>query len=85
MLDLCGDTDDLFFDPPRPGSMSSAEAAAWMSFQASPSVTRDSRGIDSRRGARTGLFVAVPRPAIVAARAALAAATPPFLSSSGAL
>ncbi len=71
VLDTCGDTDDVFFDPPRRRLYVICGAGGVDVFQAGTAGYARLAHVDSRRGARTGLFVPGLDRLFVAARAGL--------------
>jgi hypothetical protein len=68
-LETCGDTDDLFFDAPRRRLYVVCGSGGVDVFQAGPGGYVRLARIDSRRGARTGLFVPGLDRLFIAARA----------------
>lgn len=65
----CGDSDDLFFDPPRHRIMVSCGSGAVEVFGASPAGYRSMGVFKTRSGARTSLFVPELNSLFVAMRA----------------
>lgn len=71
VLDTCGDTDDLFFDPPRRRLYVVCGGGGVDVFQASAEGYARLGRVGSRRGARTGLFAPSLDRLFVAARSGL--------------